>query len=84
MSWQKRYYQLLDSLQRQKTRDGREPRERRQRRQRQQRTSQGHAKPSRAARPVSASAPRRLPSPHIPHPTRTRIRAPRLRTRGGR
>jgi len=82
MSWQKRYYQLLDSLQRQKTRDGREPRERRQRRQ--SRTSQGRAKPSQAARPVPASAPRRLPSARTPRPTRTRIRAPRLRTRGGR
>lgn len=71
MNWKKRYYQLLDSLQRRKTRGGREPRERQPRSRAQASPRQA---PARGPRPVQVRSFRtgRTSRPRLRLPVRSR------------
>ena len=71
MNWKKRYYQLLDSLQRRKARGGREPRER-----------QPRTRPQAAPRQAPAPRPVQVRSFRTGRTSRPRLRMPvRSRTR---
>ena len=90
MGWKKRYYQLLDSVQRRRSREGRESKER-QRRQRTRRqpartrTAQAARVPARTAARTPGRTARTPRAPQVRTPRAPRVRAPRVRMpRAGR
>lgn len=74
MNWKKRYYQLLDSLQRRKARGGREPRDRQPRQPRSRTEAAPRQAPARASRPVQVRSLRtgRTSRPRLRVRSRTR------------